>query len=361
MSLRLSSLMCLAALSFGCASPDLSRSTERGGPVHVTPAMGVDGGAGGSDASDASDDAPRIPTVRFVAPLDASSYVRDRIVGTEWAAPVTFEVDASDVASVEFVADGTFALGSASAAPYTLDYDFYGDGLRTIAAIGRDASGAEVARDELTITIAPPADTSCHAMLDALGLDWAVAGASRGIADPVRVQPIIEGVAFRYVSNAAPTAMLMDCELAPRLVQLAQLVRPYGIDEVIHIGIYNYRCIGGGDPDVDGCTPSQHAFARAIDLHAFGLAGSDVEYSTETDFEITTRGDTCPIPSSSEADRVLKELACSMWSDAIFQIVLTPNYNAAHRNHFHVDMSEGSMFLGLGVEGVDPEVGLLGD
>lgn len=207
---------------------------------------------------------------------------------------------------------------------------------------------------------APP--TGCHAMLDSLGLDWSVAGATRGIADPVIVQPVIEGVRFRYVSNTEPTAMLMDCELAPRLVELARLVSTYGIDEVIHIGIYNYRCIGGGDPDVDGCTPSQHAYARAIDLHAFGLAGSDVEYSTETDFEITMSGDDCPLtPYASTADQVLKELACSMWSESIFQIVLTPNYNAAHRNHFHVDLTEGSMFLGSTAAGVDPAATMLGD
>jgi hypothetical protein len=206
----------------------------------------------------------------------------------------------------------------------------------------------------------PPED--CHALLDWLGLDWSVAGASRGIADPVRVEPVIGGVRFRYVDSASPTAMLMDCSLAPRLVRLAELVTPYGIDEVIHIGIYNYRCIGGGDPDVDGCTPSQHAYATAIDLHAFGLAGSDVEYSTETDWIIRSDlPDVCPGEPAGMADRVLHEIACGLWSGEIFNIVLTPDYNAAHRNHFHVDLTPGSMFIGEGVTGVDPLVPGLGD
>jgi len=26
-----------------------------------------------------------------------------------------------------------------------------------------------------------------------------------------------------------------------------------------------------------------------------------------------------------------------MWNQGAFQTILTPNYNAAHRNHFHVD------------------------
>jgi hypothetical protein len=352
-------LVSMLVLVAGCASPDLSRSTSRGpSTVHARRPEGIDGGVGDGGALDAP---TATPTIAFRAPDDGSTFVRDRIVGDEWAATVSFAIDATGVASVELTADGTFSLGSDDAPPYTLDYDFFGDGERVIAAIGRDTAGAEVARAQITITIEPPADTSCHAMLDALGLDWAAVGPTRGVADPVRVQPVIEGVRFRYVSNDEPTAMLMDCELAPRLVRLAQLVRPYGIDEVIHIGIYNYRCIGGGDPDVDDCTPSQHARARAIDLHAFGLEGSDVEYSTEDDFVITMRGDACPIASSSEPDRVLKEIACSLWSDAIFQIVLTPNYNADHRNHYHVDMTEGSMFLGEGAAGLDPVVDGLGD
>jgi hypothetical protein len=365
--LRSAALATLLSVS-GCAAADLSPSTERGGVVRV--ASRADAGSSDAPSPDAGldgggTDAPEPAVVVFEAPTDGARFVRDRIVGAEWAAAVRFVVRASGVDEVEFVADGTFSLGAARAdgtGRAELAHEFFVDGARRIAAIGRDAAGAERVRAEVSIVIAPPADTSCHAMLDALGLDWAVAGASRGIADPVRVQPFIEGVRFRYVSSAEPTSMLMDCELAPRLVQLAQLVRPYGIDEVIHIGIYNYRCIGGGDPDVDGCTPSQHAYARAIDLHAFGLEGSDLEYSTETDFEITGRGDDCPLdPYANDADRVLKEVACSLWSDGIFQIVLTPNYNAAHRNHYHVDMTEGSMFLGAAAAGVDPPVPGLGD
>jgi hypothetical protein len=346
--------LCLALFAPGCRAVDLSPSMAPppGGSVVIREAPGgADGGM--------SDSAVPMPWVTIEAPAEGATFAQDSIVDGEWAANVTFTVRSSDVARVELRADTDFVLGDADAAG-ALTYAFFGVGLRQISAIGYDAAGVELARDEIAITIQAPADTSCHAMLDGLGLDWAPAGASPGIADPVRVQPIINGVAFRYVSNTEPTAMLMDCELAIRLYRLTEVVIPYGIDEVIHIGIYNYRCIGGGDPST-GCTPSQHAFARAIDLHAFGLAGSDDTYSTETDFVITRTADPCPIPSSNEKDRILKEIACTMWSERIFEIVLTPNYNADHRNHYHVDMTAGSMYLGEGVSGVDPAVPGLGD
>lgn len=340
--------MALALGVLGCRGVETSPS-DRPAPSGSVPVAWPPGDAGPPGQSE----------VRIVAPIDGATLVQDRILGGEWATAVRFEVESSGVERVE-LRTAAGSLGDADATG-VLDALLPDLGDVTVEAIGRDAVGEELARDEVTLTIEAPTDTSCHAMLDALGLDWAPASATRGIADPVRVQPLINGLSFRYVSNAEPTAMLMDCELGVRLHALTELLAPYGIDEVIHIGIYNYRCIGGGDPDSGTCTPSQHAYARAIDLHAFGLAGSADTYSTEDDWVITMRDDTCPIPSSSDKDRILKEIACAMYQDRVFEIVLTPNYNDAHRNHFHVDLTEGSMYLGVGVEGVDPFLEGLGD
>ncbi|MCZ7686401.1 MAG: hypothetical protein M5U28_49635 [Sandaracinaceae bacterium] len=178
---------------------------------------------------------PEPASVRITAPADGATFVQTTLVGGEWAARVAFTLEASGVDRVELFADGTYSLGVADTSG-ALSYDFLGEGERAISAVGLSAAGEELARDEIVIHVEPPADTSCHAMLDALGLDWSPASATRGIADPVRVQPYIDGVRFRYVSNAEPTAMLMDCELGVRLHALARLVAGYGIDEVIHIG-----------------------------------------------------------------------------------------------------------------------------
>ncbi|MCA9692176.1 MAG: extensin family protein, partial [Myxococcales bacterium] len=40
----------------------------------------------------------------------------------------------------------------------------------------------------------------------------------------------------------------------------------------------------------------------------------------------------------------LKALADARYAQMIFHIILTPNYNDAHYNHFHVDLTPGSMF-----------------
>jgi hypothetical protein len=204
----------------------------------------------------------------------------------------------------------------------------------------------------------PPAD--CHALLDYLGVDWSVAGASIGIADPVRAGPTFAGVTFRYTSSTTATPMLMDCTLAARLYEVATMLAAYDIDEVEHLGIYNYRCISGADP-ATGCTLSMHAYAKAIDFHAFRQRGTGVTYDVTTDWVISAADPTCPGAPVGDKDRVLHEIACALWSERIFNIVLTPDYNAAHRDHFHVDLTSGSMFIGSSIAGVDPPFPGLGD
>ena len=298
------------------------------------------------------------PSLTITAPIEGASFVRDSVEAGFWVARVRVDVETTAIATIALFV-GTTELARAPATVGGFDHLADTDGELRLTVVGFDEAGLERARDVVTVTITPPADTGCRAMLDALGLDWAPAAPTRGIVDPVRVQPLIGGVRYRYVSNDEPTAMTMDCELAPRLHHLSRIVSRYGVDEIIHIGIYNYRCIGGGDPDSGTCTPSMHAQARAIDIWGLGLEDSDVEYVLERDWIITS-GDTCPGSPSTDADRVLHEVGCAMWSERAFQIVLTPNYNAAHRNHFHVDMTPGSMFIEYSVAGVDPPVPGLG-
>jgi len=303
---------------------------------------------------------PGTASLLIEQPSEGATFARDDMFGVARVATFMITSAAEGITTVYYRLDGSVELGSAIAPPWLVVAHVASDGPHTITAIGVDGQGAVVAMDETTITVGSPLPGNCHERLDALGLDWSVAPENRGIADPVWIEPTIAGVAFRYAESASPSRMLMDCELADSLVALAELVAGYGIDEVIHLGIYNYRCIGGGDPDRDMCTPSQHAFARAIDLHAFGLAGSSEEYNVETDWTIRS-GDTCPGTSAGMADDTLHDIACELWSGRVFNIVLTPNYNAAHRNHFHVDLTDGAHTIHETVGGIDPLLPSLGD
>lgn len=90
---------------------------------------------------------------------------------------------------------------------------------------------------------------------------------------------------------------------------------------VDHLGTYACRRIGGGPTG----RPSEHATANAIDIAGFRLAdGRRIRLAQHW-------------TGGTEAERAflrrVRDGACDL-----FPVVLGPDYNAAHRDHFHFDM-----------------------
>jgi hypothetical protein len=92
------------------------------------------------------------------------------------------------------------------------------------------------------------------------------------------------------------------------------------VTTVTHLGTYACRNVYGRESG----RRSQHASANAIDLAGFRLAGGKT-VTLQRDW----RGD------GAEAAflRDLRQRACT-----IFPTLLGPDYNAAHHDHFHLDM-----------------------
>lgn len=88
-----------------------------------------------------------------------------------------------------------------------------------------------------------------------------------------------------------------------------------------HLGTHNCRRIGGGDTGVW----SEHATGNAIDVSAFVLADGR-RISVLRDW---SRGNDAAVFL-----RTTRQSACS-----IFGTMLSPDYNAAHADHFHLDQA----------------------
>ncbi len=194
----------------------------------------------------------------------------------------------------------------------------------------------------------PDGSSTCVQELAALGVQFEVRGdqseaAGNGltceISDAVRVQNPINGVVYRYIESASATPLYGSCELMLAVYELSGLLREYGINEVGHIGTYNCRVISGTS------TLSRHGYGDAIDLGSF-FTTSGQEYNIIRDWEHDTT------TFSTEAARALYEIGQQMHARGIFNIVLTPNYNAAHDNHFHVDLTPGGNYHGKMDEGL---------
>jgi len=193
----------------------------------------------------------------------------------------------------------------------------------------------------------PPGDNPCADELARRRLAYTDAenprdhpdGAPDAVCDvegALMLQSPVGGIDYRYVDAADARPMFMGCQLALAIDDLSAYLRELDVIEVVHIGTYNCRVIAGTD------SLSMHGLGLALDIHELRTADGE-RYNVEDHWE---DGDNPQTPRG----RFLYEVAQQMFERGIFRIVLTPNYNAAHDNHFHVDLTPGGNFIGLGYD-----------
>jgi hypothetical protein len=143
------------------------------------------------------------------------------------------------------------------------------------------------------------------------------------VPTPVVLTGSVGGISFRAVQS--DRAVELSCEMATRLPALSALLRRHGV-RTVHVNS-SYR----EQPRV-----SFHTFGLALDMSSFDTQAGPLVVAT--DFELTPEVPTCDAKPSSERGRALLALACDLADSGLFSSVLTPNYNAGHRDHFHVDI-----------------------
>jgi hypothetical protein len=170
----------------------------------------------------------------------------------------------------------------------------------------------------------------CQALLTRAGVHYTAlapltAGPQCGYADAVRLDP---GGARRVALK--PPGLGTSCPVAAALaiwewdvVQPAALAR-FGqqVVRIDHFGSYNCRRMYGRDTG----SFSEHATADAIDIAAFVLADGT---------RISVVADWSGGGKPAAFLRDVHDGACRL-----FATVLGPDYNAAHRDHFHLDQAE---------------------
>ena len=284
-------------------------------------------------------------TITFAKPAMGEAFVRDQLGPTGAVSamiPVEVSLEGTPTRVTLAVGDRVF--------PDLVDdaalLDLRTTGTVTLTATAYD--GEMVASTAtVDIEIGDLSLTSCREFLDAFHIDYTAGPTSPGVVDPVTAKMPINGVPYKVVGGTNPrTTMFADCRIIKSLVLAAPSFRERGIAQVTDYGIYNYRCIGSvGTPPNCPNGISQHAFAMAIDLAGFTLTDGAF-YSVNDDWVIDPDAqETCEAPTVEGKDRFLHELICELKAAGIWNIVLTPNYNADHRNHFHVDLTPMSDFI----------------
>lgn len=148
------------------------------------------------------------------------------------------------------------------------------------------------------------------------------------IDEPVLLYSPINGIDLRYIESATPKEVFLGCDAAVSVVGSAAVAADLGAEELLHIGTYNCRVIAGTS------SISQHGHANAIDIGGFTLPGG----ATITVLEHWEDGNPNP---TTEYGQFLRSFTDQIWALGLWNVILTPEYNADHDNHFHVDLTPG--------------------
>lgn len=172
---------------------------------------------------------------------------------------------------------------------------------------------------------------ACLAALDGSDMQFTRAAASTSTTEACHWQAGVR-IEQSNVGYASPAPDVASCALAATLyVWEREILQPAAQDhlgsevvEILHYGTFSCRRVNGAQSG----NWSEHAGANAIDVSGFRLADGRVVHVTDWD-------------AGGEKAGFLREVRDG--SCQLFTGVLGPDYNAAHHDHFHLDMGSWQM------------------
>ena len=208
----------------------------------------------------------------------------------------------------------------------------------------------------------PDAGGTCLDQLGAFGVGYMRVQA-KGVADAVELTGPLNGVLIANGTSQNPAQDPMACEFVKTLYAFATLLKERGFNRIGTLGSYCYRCCcawsmtnfcrGPDDPEPDCGTEgfSNHSWGRAIDVrYLYKSVGTRYDVNDPTHFvQWSGPSETCSaaIAAQTGVSRELYGLVCEASARRLFSTALTPNYNAAHRNHFHLDIGQSGPASGF--------------
>ena len=133
---------------------------------------------------------------------------------------------------------------------------------------------------------------------------------------------------------SCPVAVGVEMWIGQDLQPLAEAELGARVERIEHLGTYSCRRIGGGDGAGDGAGNggrwSEHSSGNAIDIAAFVL---------EDGRRISVLDDWQGEGSEARFLHAARDAACTN-----FGTVLSPDYNAAHADHLHLDQGRSTTF-----------------
>jgi len=184
---------------------------------------------------------------------------------------------------------------------------------------------------------------ACLAELNQRGIGFTREPSARGVEIPVRPTGKVGGVLYRTDfpdrERGKVPWEVFDCRLLLSLDDFGEVLRAHSIVEV--------RIFSCWRPPSKNWPPSEwgkrHEGALAIDVRELRRENGEVlnvleQFNGRVGAALCGPNAAPPSPDTPEA-KELHELACAAVDSHLFNSVLTPNYNAPHKNHFHLELT----------------------
>lgn len=179
----------------------------------------------------------------------------------------------------------------------------------------------------------------CEAELTSRGASFDRVDGARGVVAPVRLRGPLSGVTYRSMLPVAQRRTsvyeIVDCRLALALDDLAKILARHDVVEVIHYSMYRPPP-GKGALAAPG---KRHSGALAIDVGSL-VTKDGRTLNVEKDFHGGIGQKPCG-PRAPKNPSELRGLYCEIADASLFNVMLSPDYNWAHRNHFHLEVTAG--------------------
>jgi hypothetical protein len=165
--------------------------------------------------------------------------------------------------------------------------------------------------------------TRCEAELGRRDIAYERVSEARGVVFPVRLTGPLDGVEFHSMlpppERKTSPLEIYDCRLVLALHDFARILAQHEIVEVVHFSVYR---------------PPPARFTGVGRRHAGGLAIDAAIFKTKD-------GRALSVEKDYRREPLLKGLVREAASERLFNVLLTPDYNWQHRNHFHLEVTTG--------------------
>ncbi len=187
----------------------------------------------------------------------------------------------------------------------------------------------------------------CEAELTTRGITF-TSEPTQGVLAPVRLQGALHGVTYRTNQSDAKRETtpweIADCRLILALDDFSELLAAHDVVEVLHYSMHREAPKSWPADKIGG----QHIGGMAIDAAVF-ITKDGTKLNVLDDWKGRIGAKTCGSDAGprvkTDKSLALRAILCEGAAKRLFNVILTPNHNRPHRNHFHLEVTAGAKWF----------------